>query len=83
MKQTPSFIGLHVPFLPPEIHFVLAQHIRRSDLPNYRLASRALAEAGRKPLFQTIVVRMTHASVASIKNILQHEQLSKFVHTLL
>jgi hypothetical protein len=83
MKQTPSFISLHVPFLPPEIHFVLAQHICRSDLPNYRLASRALAEAGRKPLFQTIVLRSTLASVASFKNILQHEQLSKSVQTLL
>jgi hypothetical protein len=83
MEQTPSFISLHVPFLPPEIHFVLAQHIRRSDLPNYRLASRALAEAGRKPLFQTIVLRSTRASVASFKNILQHEQLSKSIQTLL
>jgi hypothetical protein len=83
MKQTPSFISLHVPFLPPEIHFVLAQHIRRSDLPNYRLASRALAEAGRKPLFQTIVLRNTLASVASFKNILQHELLPKSVQTLL
>lgn len=83
MEQTSIFSRLQIPFLPPEIHFVLAQHICRGDLPNYRLASRALAETGRKPLFHTIVLRSTFASVASFKNILQHEQLSKSIQTLL
>ena len=83
MEQASNLISLHVPFLPPEVHFVLARHVYRSDLPNYRLASKALAEAGRKSLFQTIVLRSTLASVASFKNITQHEQLSKSVQILL
>ncbi|UPX15552.1 uncharacterized protein EKO05_0005996 [Ascochyta rabiei] len=72
-----------IPFLPPEIHLVIAQHVYRSDLPNYRLANTMFAEMGRPGLFHTITLRCTCASVSQLKHITQNEQLSKLVNTLI
>ncbi|XPS92495.1 hypothetical protein M3J09_001884 [Ascochyta lentis] len=75
--------GPNIPFVPPEIHLVIAQHVCRSDLPNYRLVSRLFAEAGKAELFHTITLRRTCASVSQLKQITQHEQLAKLVYTLI
>ena len=73
----------NVQFLPPEIHFVIAQHVHRDDLPNYRLASKLLADAGQPELFHTIILRTTLANVSGLNHIRQHEQISSLVRTLI
>ena len=73
----------NIPFLPPEIFLVLAQHIHRDDLPNYRRANRTLAEAGQPELFHTIILRNTCASVSGFNHIRQNKQLSKLVRTVI
>lgn len=58
------------------------QRINRKDLPNYRLACKLFAEAGRSEMFHTILVRNTLSSVAALKHITQDEHLAEFVKTM-
>ncbi|KAJ4371136.1 hypothetical protein N0V83_004352 [Neocucurbitaria cava] len=73
---------LSIPYLPPEVHHVIAQYIDRFDLPNYRLANKAFAEIGTPELFQNITFHYSSASLARLTAIKQSEHLQKFVKVL-
>ncbi|KAH6633314.1 hypothetical protein C7974DRAFT_169278 [Boeremia exigua] len=76
--------GSHdIPYLPAEVHLVIARYLHRDDLPRYRLVSRVLADIGKPELFKTIVLQSTVASVSALKHILQNKQLSNLVRTLI
>lgn len=62
---------------------MIARHVEREDLPNYRLASKILADAGRPQQFHTIVLRSTLASWSAFKRVRGDEHLSRFVRTLI
>jgi hypothetical protein len=83
MRQPPSPHLLNIPFLPPEVYFVIAQHVHAKDLPNFCLASKTLASAGRPQLFDTIVLRTSPTSWTACKSINEHAQLSRVVRTLI
>ncbi|KAJ8110433.1 hypothetical protein OPT61_g6720 [Boeremia exigua] len=76
----------NIPPLPNEIHLHIARYVDRDDLPNYRLASKALAHIGKPELFSMITMRNTTASVSVIKDMLRgtgpNRALSKLVRTL-
>lgn len=83
INQAVTLSVLNIQFLPPEIHFLIAQYVHRDDLPNYRLASKLLAEAGQPELFHTLILRATLANVSGFNHIRQNERLSKLVRTLI
>ena len=83
MRQSSTSYHTNFPFLPPEIYSNIAQYVRVRDLPNFRLASKTLARAGRPGLFDTVVLRMNLPSWTALKNIHHDEQLSKLVRTLI
>lgn len=83
MRQPSSKNHIKTPFLPPEIYLAIAQYVQVKDLSNFCLASKILAHAGRSELFHTIVLRTSLRSWTALKNIHDHEQLSKFVRTLI
>lgn len=62
---------------------VLTQFIHLDDLPNYRLASKLCAEAGRPELFHTITFQRTLASASRLKHFIENEHLSKLVRTVI
>jgi hypothetical protein len=72
----------HVPYLPPEVHRIIARHVDFADLPNYRLANKSCAEIGAGELFSTLTFHCTSASIARIDVIKAHEHLNKHVSTL-
>jgi len=69
-------------YIPPGIHSVIAQYVYASDLPNYRLASRMLAEMGAHRLFGTLPFHCSSASLARIEVFKKAEHLNKYCHTL-
>jgi len=69
-------------YIPPGIHRVIAQYVYASDLPNYRLASRMLAEMGAHRLFGTLPFHCSSASLARIEVFKKAEHLNKYCHTL-
>jgi hypothetical protein len=72
----------HVPYLPPEVHHIIARHIDFADLPNYRLVSKSCAEVGTPELFRTISFHCSSASMARIDAVKACEHLNKHVNTL-
>lgn len=75
--------NMQIPYLPPDIHYIFAKHLYREDVPNYRLACKSFADAGRRELFNTIVVRPTLLSVAALKQITQDDKLAQCVQALI
>jgi hypothetical protein len=73
----------HVPYLPPEVHHIIARHIDFADLPNYRLVSRSCAEIGTPELFRTISFHCSSASMARNDAVKACEHLNKHVNTLI
>lgn len=69
-------------YIPPEIHRVIAQYVYASDLPNYRLASRMLAEIGAQQLFKTLPFHCSSASLARIEVLKKAGHFNKYCHTL-
>jgi len=72
----------HVPYLPPEVHRIIARYVHSSELPNYRLASKCLAEIGAEELFNTVTFHCSSASIARINNIKGCERLNKYVRSM-
>jgi hypothetical protein len=73
----------HAPYLPPEVHQIIARHVDFADLPNYRLANKSCAEIGAGELFSTMTFHCTSASLARIDAVKAHEHLNKHVSTLI
>lgn len=71
-----------IPYLPPEIHRIVAQNIHSLDLPNYRLVNKACAEIGAKELFQTIIFHCSSASIERVKTIKTNQNLRKKVKVI-
>jgi hypothetical protein len=74
--------ALHVPYLPPEVHLIIARHIDLADLPNYRLVSKSCAQIGAPELFREIAFHCSSASMARAEAINACEHLHKHVNTL-
>jgi hypothetical protein len=74
---------LYTPYLPPEIQRIITQYVNSVDLPNYRLASKTLAEFGAEELFSTVTFHCSSASIARINAIKSCSHLNKCVNTLL
>jgi hypothetical protein len=71
------------PYLPPEVHRVIAQYVSALDLPNYRLVDKMFAEIGAEHLFEKIPFHCSSASLARIECIKKAEHLNKYCHTLI
>lgn len=71
-----------VPYLPPEVHRIIAQYIHSDDLPAYRLASKLCASIGTEELFSSLAFHCSAASTARIRAIKACEHLSKYVDSL-
>jgi hypothetical protein len=72
----------HLPFIPPEIHRIIALYVSSADLQNYRLASRCLAEVGAEELFHTITFHCSLASLGHVSAIKSCDHLRKYVKVL-
>lgn len=71
-----------IPYLPAEIHRLIAQYIHREDLPSYRLANRQLGIIGTKELFSTIVFHYSTASIDRLEELSASERLRGYVKTI-
>lgn len=71
-----------IPYLPPEVHRIIAQYIHSADLPSYRLASKICASIGTKELFSSLAFHCSSASTARIDAIKACEHLNKYVDSL-
>jgi hypothetical protein len=71
------------PYLPPEVHRIIAQHINFVDLPNYRLVSKVTAEIGAEELFISTTFHCSLASIARAEAIKACDHLNKYVRTLI
>jgi hypothetical protein len=71
-----------IPYLPPEVHQIIAQHVHWADLANYRLASKLLADIGAFELFKAVPFHCSSASTARIDAIRTREHLNKYVTAL-
>jgi hypothetical protein len=69
-------------FIPPEIHQMIVPYLRNSDLCNYRLASKKLADIALEELFQIIKVHASRVSVARLENIADDPTLRTHVRHL-
>lgn len=72
----------NIPFIPPEIHLVVAQYLHRDDLPHYRLACRLFSRLGLPELYHTIIFRPSTASIERLDNIRRNAVLAALVSTL-
>jgi hypothetical protein len=81
-SKTESPQMLNIPHIPPEVLRIIAQHIPRSDLPNYRLVNKTFAAIGTETLFQAILFHCRSRSLARLDAIKKAENLSKYCHTL-
>ncbi|KAH7396943.1 hypothetical protein DE146DRAFT_60498 [Phaeosphaeria sp. MPI-PUGE-AT-0046c] len=70
------------PYLPPEVHRIIAQYMHPEDLPAYRLVSRLCASIGAEELFSSIAFHCSSTSVARIDAIKACEHLNKVVKSL-
>lgn len=75
--------GQTAPYLPPEVHCIIAQYVHSVDLPNYRLVSKQLAEIGAPELFSAITFHCSSASTSRVKSIKACKHLNKHVNTLI
>ncbi|KAF2830390.1 hypothetical protein CC86DRAFT_463700 [Ophiobolus disseminans] len=73
---------VHVPYIPPEVHRMIAQYIHFSDLPHYRLVSRILSAIGAEELFSTITFHCSSGSIARINAIKTCPHLNRYVTTI-
>jgi hypothetical protein len=74
--------ALRIPYLPLEVHHIIARYVHWADLPNYRLASRLFADVGAHELFGAIPFHCSSASAARIDAIKASKHLNKYVSTL-
>jgi hypothetical protein len=72
----------HVPYLPPEVHRIIARHVDFEVLPDYRLVSKSCAEIGANELFRTMAFHCSSASIVRVNAVKACEQLNKHVNTL-
>ena len=59
----------HIPYLPAEIHRIIAEYVHREDLPSYRLVNRQLCDMATEELFSTIVFHYSTASIDRLKRL--------------
>ncbi|KAG9189118.1 hypothetical protein G6011_05986 [Alternaria panax] len=71
-----------MPYLPAEIHRIIAQYVHREDLPSYRLVNRQLYDIGTEELFSTIVSHYSTASIDRLKELSANERLRRHVKTI-
>jgi hypothetical protein len=71
-----------IPYLPAEIHRLIAQYVHREDLPRYRLANRQSCALGTEELFGTIVFHYSTASIHRLEELSASERLRACVKTI-
>ncbi|CAN9158294.1 unnamed protein product [Alternaria alternata] len=59
----------YIPYLPAEIHRIIAEYVHREDLPSYRLVNRQLCDMATEELFSTIVFHYSTASIDRLKRL--------------
>lgn len=72
----------YIPYLPAEIHRIIAEYVHREDLPNYRLVNRQLCDMATEELFSTIVFHYSTASFDRLKRLGWNPRLRGQVKTI-
>ncbi|CAN9224126.1 unnamed protein product [Alternaria alternata] len=68
-------MAAYIPYLPAEIHRIIAEYVHREDLPSYRLVNRQLCDMGTEELFSTIVFHYSTASIDRLKRLAWNARL--------
>jgi hypothetical protein len=72
----------NIPYIPTEIHRLIAQYVHHDDLPSYRLANRQLCDICTEELFGTIVFHYSTASIDRLEELSASERLRGCVKTI-
>ncbi len=71
-----------VPFIPVEIHRMIAVLLDSPDLTAYRLVCKSFADIGKEHLFRVTSVHCSHSSTRRIKEIKEHAEIREEVEVL-